>query len=88
MVRAKKDKPYTVGVLKTYFKSDNEHAMSVAYDFFVGEVLPVLPYPETNQFAEAQKVLGQKNAKVNTVDVGKLIDRAYVQSAANRKLDR
>jgi NitT/TauT family transport system substrate-binding protein len=88
MVRAKKDKPYTVGVLKTYFKSDNEHAMSVAYDFFVGEVLPVFPYPETVQFAEGQRVLGAKTPKVLTVDVAKLIDRSYVKSAADRKVDR
>lgn len=88
MVRAKRDKPYTIGVFKTYFKSDNEHAMSVAYDFFVGEVLPVLPYPEKVQFADGQRVLGEKNPKVLTVDVGKLIDRSYVKSAADRKLDR
>jgi NitT/TauT family transport system substrate-binding protein len=88
MVKAKKDKPYTVKVLKTYFKSDNDHAMSVAYDFFVGEVLPVLPYPETVQFEAGQRVLGAKTPKVLTVDVGKLIDRSYVKSAADRKVDR
>jgi NitT/TauT family transport system substrate-binding protein len=88
MVKAKKEKAFTVGVLKTYFNRDNEHAMTVAYDFFVGEVLPILPYPEKVQFDEAQKVLGAKTPKVLTVDVGKLIDRSYVQSAANRKLDR
>ncbi len=35
----RKDKAFSVGVLKKYFKSDDDQAMPATYDFYVGEVI-------------------------------------------------
>ncbi len=88
IARAKRDKAYTIGVLKKYFRSDDENAMSVAYDFFMKEVTPSLPYPKVEQFADAKAVLGQKSEKVRAYDVSKLLDPTFVKSAEDRHLNR
>ncbi len=88
IARAKRDKPFTVGVLKKYFKSEDERAMSGAYDFFMGEVTPSLPYPRPEQFADAQSLLGKRNDKVRDYNVANLLDPSFVQKAAERGLDR
>ncbi len=87
-VRIKRDKALAVRVLKQYFKSDDDHAMGVAADFYAKEVLPSLPYPELEQFAAAKAVLGGKSEKVRNFDVASILDRSFVQSAADRGLSK
>ncbi|HEX6511381.1 MAG TPA: ABC transporter substrate-binding protein [Chloroflexota bacterium] len=86
--RARADKAGTVSVLKKYYKSDDSHAMEVAYDFWMNEVIPPLPFPKTEQFKDSQDDLARDNPAVKTVDVAKLLDTSFVQSAANRGLDK
>jgi len=88
IARMKKDKALTVNILKKYFKSDDTHAMDVSYDYFVNEVIPSLPYPTSAQYADAQAVLGAKNDAVKNFDVNKMLDRSFVESAAQRGLDK
>ncbi len=90
IARMKKDKPYSVGVLKNkkYFNSDDDRAMSAAYDFFSGEVTPSLPYPKAEQFVDAQSILGKTNEKVRNYKVANLLDASFVQKAADRGLDK
>lgn len=88
IARAKKDKPFAVGVMKKYFKSDDERAMSTAYDFFMEEITPSLPYPNLGQFADSQHFLGLNNQKVRDFPVAKLIDDSFMKSAAQKGLDR
>ena len=52
-MRIRKDKPGSVSVLKKYFKSDDTHAMEVAYDYYVGKVMPSLPFPKPEQLQDA-----------------------------------
>lgn len=82
----KQDKPGTVVVLKKYFKSDDDTAMTAAYDFFANEVTPSLPYPNPDQFADAVSQLSVNNPRVADVDLGNLLDPSFVQSAADRGL--
>src|SRR2546428_727157 len=49
IARMRADKPFTVGVLKKYFQSDDEEAMSGAYDFFTREGIPSVPAPRAEQ---------------------------------------
>jgi len=86
--RVKRDRVLAVRVLKVYFKSDDEHAMGVAADFFAKEVLPALPYPEPAQFAAAKAVLGEKNEKIRNFDVASILDRSFVKNAADRGLHK
>jgi ABC-type nitrate/sulfonate/bicarbonate transport system substrate-binding protein len=84
--RLKKDKPGATAVLKNYFKSDDDAAMSASYDFFAGEVIPALPYPRPEHLKDAVEQLGATNPKVLEVSLDKLLDPSFVQSAADRKV--
>ena len=86
--RLKNDKPRAVAVLKSYFKTDDDAAMSASYDFFANEVLPVLPYPKPEQFKDGQEQLGATNPKVLEVSLDNLLDASFVQNAADRGLGK
>lgn len=88
VARARHDKAFTVGVLKKYYQSADDEAMSRTYDFFVGKVIPPLPYPKPEQFTDAQAVLGATDEKVREFDLSQLLDPSFVQDAASRGLDR
>jgi ABC-type nitrate/sulfonate/bicarbonate transport system substrate-binding protein len=80
----KQDKAMTVNVLKQYLKSDDDAAMSATYDYFVTKAPPMLPKPE--QFMDSYGVLGEQNPKIKDVDLSKMLDGSYFQSAIDRKL--
>jgi len=85
---ANKDRSRSVSAMKKYFKSSDEQALGSASDFFTKEVIPALPYPTVEQFADAKTVLGAKNPKVRTYEVATLLDPSFVKSAENRNLHR
>ncbi len=86
--RTKKDKAFSVNVLKKYFKSNDDKAMEVTYDFFALDVAPAIPQITPEQFTDAVDILAKKNAKVKDWDVNKAIDNSFVKSAADRGLDK
>lgn len=83
----KKNKAFTIGVLKRFFKSEDEAAMNATYEFFVNEVVAPLPFPRPELFGDAIAVLSVKNEKVKTFDPKTIVDPSFVQSAATRGLD-
>src|SRR5438034_57906 len=85
-LKMKSDKAGAVAVLGKYFKLDNQDALNNAYDFFMNEVTVPYLYPEVNQFKDAVEILGKINEKVKTVDIAKMLDRSFMQSAQDRKL--
>src|SRR3989475_8524642 len=85
-VKMKADKAGAVAVLGKYFKLDNQDALNNAYDFFMNEVTVPYLYPEVTQFKDAVEILGKINEKVKTVDIAKMLDRSFMQSAQDRKL--
>lgn len=88
IARAKKDRSFTLGVMKKYFQSNDDGAMGLAYDFFMNQVTPSLPYPKAEQFADSQRFLGAKNQRVHDFQVSGLIDDSFMRSAASRGMDR
>jgi ABC-type nitrate/sulfonate/bicarbonate transport system substrate-binding protein len=86
--RAKKDAAFMIDVEKKYFKSDDDAAMQATYDYFIGEVAPSLPFPKPEQFDDALAELGKKNEKIRGVEISKILDPSFVQSAADRGVDR
>ncbi len=87
--KMKTDRDGAIAVLKKYFKSDDTANASRAYDFFIGgtsPVTPVYPFPAVEQFKDAIAILGATNDKIKTVDVSKMLDRSFVQSAQDRKV--
>jgi NitT/TauT family transport system substrate-binding protein len=85
---AHKDKATSLKVMKTGFKSDDDQAMNAAYDYYVNEIMPSLPYATPDQFKDAIDLLSQTDEKIKGFDVSKIIDRSLVQSAADRGLDK
>ncbi|HVR89292.1 MAG TPA: ABC transporter substrate-binding protein [Candidatus Limnocylindria bacterium] len=83
---ANKNRDFTVGVLKKYFKSDNTASMENAYTFFLKEVTPAYPIPGTEQLTTAVEILTKLNPKVATVDLNKIVDKTFMQSAQDRKV--
>jgi hypothetical protein len=82
----KQDKPGTVAILKKYYRSDDDAAMSAAFDFHAGEVVATLPFPRPEQFADAIAQLSVSNPRIRDVDLGRLLDPSFVQDAADRGL--
>ena len=80
----KQDRATTLNVLKQYLKSDDDSAMSATYDYFVSKAPPVAPKPE--QFMDSFGVLAEQNPKIKDVDLSKMLDAAYFQNAADRKI--
>src|SRR5437762_8556527 len=85
-VKMKADKAGATAVLGKYFKLDNQTARDGAYDFFMNEVTVPYLYPEVTQFKDAVDILGKTNDKIKTVDIAKMLDRSFIQSAQDRKL--
>lgn len=83
---ANKNKDFTIGVLKKYFKSDSTEDMTRAYDFFLHQVTPAYPLPAADQLATSVDILAKKNPKVKDVDLTKIIDTTFIKSAQDRKV--
>ncbi|HAF08655.1 MAG TPA: hypothetical protein DCK98_01035 [Chloroflexi bacterium] len=84
--RMKNDKAGATAVLGKYFKLDDAPALNGAYDFFMNEVTTAYLFPEVVQFNDAVSILGAGNPNIVKVDITKMIDRTFIQSAQDRKL--
>jgi NitT/TauT family transport system substrate-binding protein len=88
VARMKKDRPGTIDVMKKYFGATADRGYDEAYDFYLTEVTPALPFPKPELFVDAQATLSKTNPKVKDLDVKTILDATYVQSAADRGLDK
>jgi len=87
IAKIKQDRAQSVSIMKTRLKSNDDAGMNTAYDFFSKE-FPSLPYPKPEYFREAVTTLGSNNEKMRNFDVTKVLDQSFVQSAADRGLDK
>jgi len=85
VARIKKDKPYAVQVLKQYYKSDDDVAMSATYDFLLEAMAETL-VPKSDQFTDAVDTLTAKNESVRGFDLSKLLVTTYAQNSIDRKV--
>ncbi len=83
---SKKNKEQSIPVLAKYLKNDDQRALGVTYDFFVGTVTPDYPVVEPEYFADAVEQLGTTNDKIKTFDLKSMLDNEFVQSAMTRKV--
>jgi len=87
VVKTKADKPRSVALLKKYYKSDDDAAMSFAYDYATKEAISSQPFPKAEQFADSVSTLSKTNPQLATFDVSKVLDSSLVQNALDRHLD-
>ena len=83
---SKKNKEQSLPVLGKYLHNDDQRALGVTYDFFVGTVTPDYPVVKPELFADAVNQLGAQNEKIKTFDLKSVLDNEFVQSAMDRKV--
>ena len=88
IARVKKDKPFALQVMQKYLKMTDTRKLNAAYDYWVGKTMPTLPYPKANQFTDSVAVIALKNPAAKTYDLNRLIDPSFIQSAADRGMDK
>ena len=88
IAREKHDEAFATAELQKHLKYDDSNGLKETYDFFARIVHPALPYPEVAQLQEAYDYARKDNTAAAKVNLGSLIDRSFVQSAADRGLQR
>ena len=89
IARYKQDKPTSLQELAKLYQTDDQVGLNVAYDYYTQDsVMPRLPYPKPEQFKISLDVLCKKVQNACNYDVSKVLDTSFVQSAANRGLDK
>ena len=86
IARSKKNKEEALPVLQKYLKNDDQRALGVTYDFFVGTVTPDYPVVNASLFGDAIDQLSATNDKIKSFDVNKILDNGFIQSAMDRKV--
>jgi hypothetical protein len=81
----KRDKTYTVNILKDYLKVDDTQALSDAYDYFAGDKTPSVPLATVDQCKESVNAVAATNEQLRRVDVSRFIDNEFVRAAAREK---
>ena len=84
IARAKKDKPFTVAVLKKMLSLTDDVAASDTYDFYVPTIFPAYPHVLPAPFNASKQALVSTNAKVADLDVTRLLDDSYIVDAEKR----
>jgi NitT/TauT family transport system substrate-binding protein len=83
---SKKNKEQAIPVLGKYLQNDDQRALSVTYDFFVGSVTPDYPVVKADLFNDAIEQLSAQNDAIKNFDVTSILDNEFVQSAMDRKV--
>jgi len=86
--REKKDKTFAEDVLKTYYKVDDTKLLDAAYDYFITQTNPSLPYPTAEQVQDAVASVANKIPEAKSFDLSKFLDPSLVQNAASRGIDK
>jgi len=84
----KKNKAATVAVMKKFYGNSVAKGFEDAVDFYLNQVEVALPFPRAELWADAQAELSKTNEKVKAIDVKTLVDSSFVQSAADRAVDK
>lgn len=83
---SKKNKEQALPVLQKYLQNDDQRALGVTYDFFVGSVTPSYPVVRADLFGDAIEQLSATNDKIKAFDLNTFVDNEFVQSAQDRKV--
>jgi len=87
--RERADKAFTIQVIQKRIGLNDEATQNVIYSFFTKpSILPPDPYPTAAQFELPLNQLASKNANAKGFDLTKILDPSFVQSAADRHLDK
>jgi hypothetical protein len=70
--------------MQKLLKVEDQEALSQAYDFYVGQIMPVYPHLDVAAFNYTRDTLANTNAAVKGMDVTRAIDDSLVADAEKR----
>jgi NitT/TauT family transport system substrate-binding protein len=88
IAQSKKDKPGSLPVLKAQLKIEDDAVVAATYDFFIGKIVPRVPTPKVEQFADEITILSQSNDKVKGFNIAPYIDPSFLEQSITRGLDK
>ncbi|GAC1316518.1 MAG: hypothetical protein NVSMB2_09460 [Chloroflexota bacterium] len=88
LAREKQDRAASVAVLEKYLVNPDQEAMSAAVDYYISNVLPALPVPKPEQFGDARRAAIATNPRAQQVNIEDILAPSFVQSSAQRGLDK
>jgi ABC-type nitrate/sulfonate/bicarbonate transport system substrate-binding protein len=88
-VKIKQDRAGTLDVMRKDLEMTDDQVLSTVYDYYKQDrVTPTLPFPKADLFPAQLAVIAQKTEAAKNFDVTKMLDQSFVQSAADRHLDK
>jgi len=84
----RKDKAFEQGVMKKVFSIDDQRVLDAVYDYYVLHSMAAVPLPKLEDFKATAEQVAVQNPKVKDLDVPKLLDASFVQSAVDRGLNK
>jgi hypothetical protein len=88
IAREKKDKPYTMSVMRKNLGITDDQALGEIYEYFTQRAVPSQPFPRPEIFTAMLASLGQTSERVRGVDIKTILDPSFVQSAIDRGVDK
>jgi NitT/TauT family transport system substrate-binding protein len=88
VARFKADRAYAIQVAKKYLDEPDESLVARTYDYFATSVTPSRPFPKPEQFTSVLSALAQRNENARSIQLDKVLDASFVQSAVDRGLDK
>jgi len=73
-------------VMKKFLQSDDDELMRQTYDYWVNKILKQPPAVTPEQFADTIDSLAKNTPKVKDIDIRRMIDPSYVQTAVDKGL--
>ncbi|HTE86864.1 MAG TPA: hypothetical protein VK821_19295, partial [Dehalococcoidia bacterium] len=89
ITRMKHDKPFAISVLRDYLGSPPDDVLNVTYDYYSQDkIVPPLPFPKAEYYSIQLDQISKTNDAAKGFDLTKVVDPAFVESAATRKLNQ
>jgi NitT/TauT family transport system substrate-binding protein len=84
----RKDRAFEEGVMQKTFDINDPKVLDAVYQYYVQQTMAAVPLPKLEQFKATADQVALQNPKVKDLDVSKLLDPSFVQSAVDRGLDK
>jgi NitT/TauT family transport system substrate-binding protein len=89
IARMKKDKPFTIEVLRNFLGSPPDDVLNVTYDYYVQDkIVPPLPFPKAEYYSIQLDQISKTNDAAKNFDLTKLVDPSLVESATRRNVNQ
>ncbi|HLG70301.1 MAG TPA: ABC transporter substrate-binding protein [Chloroflexota bacterium] len=75
-------------VMRKVFKFEDPKVLDAVYDYYVLQTMAPVPLPQMKEFQATVDEVAKQNPKVKGLDLSKVLDPSFVQSAVDRGLNK